>query len=367
VRPLTVLAALAALALLRPAPLDACAVAPPPNALVEIVDEEALIVWDAPNQVEHFVRRASFRTEASQFGFIVPTPTKPELAEAPDAVFRALAEAVAPKVVQVHETVFEPVTMCCLFWTMGATEMSKSDDRMLTPVRVLDETRVAGYDAAILEADDAKALAQWLQDHGYESRPALAEWLEPYVRGHWKLTAFKLSKDAKGQRERDLASKNVRLSFKTEKPFFPYREPRDQKEHATYGRSLRVFLVADRRMEGSVGLEGRRWPEGVTKYAGPLPAVDVAACVPAGALPKGAWLTALVDQSSPRPGDDEVYFVPEASGKELIPPPVQWPVHDRVPVPVDIVWIGALVGVFVWWRRRRKRGPLDGRKKLTSS
>jgi len=76
-----------------------CAVAPPNNKPVEIADESAIIVWDSASGTEHFIRRATFKSAAQDFGFLVPTPTKPELAEADDAAFKELARITAPKVV----------------------------------------------------------------------------------------------------------------------------------------------------------------------------------------------------------------------------------------------------------------------------
>ena len=63
---------------------------------IEINTETALIVWDAEHQVEHFIRKATFETAANHFGYLVPTPTKPELAEAKDAIFSTLVKITLP-------------------------------------------------------------------------------------------------------------------------------------------------------------------------------------------------------------------------------------------------------------------------------
>src|SRR5262249_34877676 len=89
-----VLASLAASA--RPA--SACATAPPYAVRVQIAEESAIIVWDEQQKREHFIRRASFHTTGKDFGFLVPTPDKPELAEVPDHVFDQLDLATRPDV-----------------------------------------------------------------------------------------------------------------------------------------------------------------------------------------------------------------------------------------------------------------------------
>src|SRR5579862_9008472 len=64
---------------------------------VRVMDEAAVIVWDAGSHTEHFIRRATFNTAARDLGFLVPTPTKPELASADDGVFRQLEERMKPE------------------------------------------------------------------------------------------------------------------------------------------------------------------------------------------------------------------------------------------------------------------------------
>ena len=48
-------------------------------------------------------------------------------------------------------------------------------------VRVLEETRVAGFDAAILEVDNVDALSYWLKEHGYAFSLGLEARIQPYV------------------------------------------------------------------------------------------------------------------------------------------------------------------------------------------
>src|ERR1041385_8881603 len=81
------------------APVRACAPAPRPGAYVRVVEEAAVIIWDAERRVEHFVRRASFEGNGGDFGFLVPSPSAPQLAEARDDVFVQLEERIRPQVV----------------------------------------------------------------------------------------------------------------------------------------------------------------------------------------------------------------------------------------------------------------------------
>src|SRR4029450_10599036 len=124
------------------------------------------------------LRRARFAPSAPDFGFLVPTPTPPELAEAPDAVFDRLREAIQPEVA--HRTGLRPVPFALVLLPFMYLQRGAPMDgaglpavagmpQARPPVRVLDEKRVAGYEAAVLQADDAPALLRWLADHKYDA------------------------------------------------------------------------------------------------------------------------------------------------------------------------------------------------------
>lgn len=245
---------LAALSLARPA--EACAPAPPPGVEVRVAEESAIIVWDAGTHREDFIRRASFRTTGRDFGFLVPTPEKPELSEAPADLFDRVDAATRPEIVVTHGIDgVEPTLLCGFMFLLRGP--SSAPATAVAPVRVLDERRVADYDAVVLEADSAAALADWLKLHGYADRPALASWLAPYVAQRWKIAAFKIAFDGGAP---VVTTAAVRMSFTTPRPFFPYREPADQRESpkanvpvAETERLLRVFFIGTARVEGTLG------------------------------------------------------------------------------------------------------------------
>src|SRR5437763_10772306 len=79
---------------------EACCPAPPSGKPVVNADQSVIIVWDAASKTEHFIRRASFKSDADDFGFLVPTPQKPELEESGDAAFATLAKITAPEVIR---------------------------------------------------------------------------------------------------------------------------------------------------------------------------------------------------------------------------------------------------------------------------
>lgn len=338
----------------------ACAPAPMAGQAVAIAGEEALIVWDEATHTEHFVRRASFRTAARDFGFLVPTPTAPTLAAAPDRIFATLEAQLRPAVRYERPLEVEVSAFCLGMFFLRGSAHDTVRVAAQQQVRVLGSQRVAGYDAVVLEADSASALADWLREKGYEQRPSLLEWLRPYVDAHWKITAFRIAApdaSAGAIAGAGLDTEAVRMSFRTERPFYPYREPSDQRAAGaeSYARTLRVYVVSGERVDGALA-NGAVFP-GQIELARPTPGLEsMLAPLTIGALPPNPWLTVFVDRSSPRPGTDDVYFSRAAAQSVVVPPPVTVREARKIPIFLDLlVLVGVLVGVVVRARVRRRR------------
>jgi len=272
---------------------------------IRIASEEAVIIWDAAHHREDFIRRATFQTQAKNFGFMVPTPTVPTLAEADPAVFPLL------------EHMIRPMQRASLHAGLEKTKAAS----VPTGVQVLHTQQVAGYQAVVLAADNTKALTRWLKSHGYTSSPQDAAWLTPYVQAHWKITAFKIAKP--DPTAPAVTSSLVRMSFATNEPFFPYREPASNA--ITRGtpspRLLRVFLLANDPMRGhfKAAQADGQWP-GTVVGINQLPDYQrgliarQSALVPS-QLPSRLYLTTFEDHSSPRPGISDVIFRAVPTGK----------------------------------------------------
>jgi hypothetical protein len=315
---------------------EPCAPAPPKGAIVETADEEAVIVWDAEHHVEHFIRKAAFHSTAKAFGFLVPTPSTPQLGEVPDHVFDELGRAIAPKV-RVEHSGFEPSCICM-------SGMSKSGDEARGTVHVLQTVHVAGFDATTVIADDTDALAGWLEKHGFERSQPLVDWLAAYVTAHWTITAFVVTSDETETERYDVATRAVHMTFSTDRPFYPYREPPTTSKMP---RLLRVYVLADQRFDATFA--GQPWTAGRVVFAAPLalPAELAAFAHP--------FATVFEDTSAPRIGTDELYFAPSADRSEVRPPDII--VYKAREVPLELVFLAVLVVIvsLVLWRRRRRR------------
>ncbi len=317
---------LASLASLRPA--NGCSPVMSKGAHVAVAREAAIIIWNEKAKRQHFIRRAAFDTKVPYFGFLVPTPTQPTLKEAPDKLFQDMEEWTKPEVVT--RVVQRPRGH------VGRTMMPMSAAPPGS-VSVLDRQRVAGLEAVVLKATDAKALEEWLQEHGYATRPELMKWLEPYIKQGWMITAFQIPKPDATINE--VSTSAVLMSFDTERPFFPYSEPADQRTGTPAPRSrlLRVFFVGTQRMQGALEDKKTAWP-GQTVWAGQLGgkhrgSLGSDLTKTGVSVPENAYLTVFEDSSSPRPGTADLFFAPSTDKSNVRRPAIVNTVEVDAPHP----------------------------------
>jgi len=313
---------------------------------VSITGEEALIVWDAERGVEHFIRRGEFRTDADDFGFLVPTPSPPELSEVDNGVFDRLRSHIAPPIEYTHAWV--PVTLCMTpFMVVFSAEPEVvMVSAAASGVEVLSTARVAGLDATVVRSTDAEALAGWLDERGYENRPALVEWLRPYVDDGFVITAFQFTKGDPGSGS--VGNQAVRMSFETDRPFYPYREPSDHTDEP--GRTLRVHVVATERAFPSLdGEQPGEWGANEL-FAAPIEGAHGLLGDGLSSVGGELWLTSFLDSATLRESADLRFEIQPAD--EIRPEPIVVEgTPTMIPVPVEPA---LLLGGGIWWWRRRK-------------
>lgn len=356
-----------------------CAAAPPPNQDVTISDETALIVWDSANKTQHFIRNANFETTAQDFGFLVPTPTVPTLHESGGRILSDLARHTIARKESRYVNVgrfrlFKPGTGFDFIRHLLPGAPPTDGAAMEQPpssVQVIREISVAGYDATILKASDAAELLAWLEEHDYAARPALLEWLEAYTNNSWYITAFKISR-SESAGPSGLVARPVRMTFQTDQPFYPYREPADTRSQTLpteQSRLLRLYVLADQKMQGRVGqtetapariVWANKLSEDNVSYLNrQLPAKNGQA--PNVFNSNTLYLTEMEDHSSPRPGTDELFLLPAANQSTIERPPVirtiERPVYspDLYKAPFWLLGFGITIALVR--RRRAKNSP----------
>ncbi len=148
----------------------------------------------------------------------------------------------------------------------------------------------------------------------------------------------------------------MRISFPTERPFYPYREPADM-QAAKGARELKLFVLSDDRVSGNIGDgDGAKAWAARTEWSNKVPAERMEKLINWAKLPDGVrgreWhLTEFLDSSSPRPGTDELYLTKAADQSQVERPPnVVWEEYDPWPWLFGTIALLAavLLGFMVW-------------------
>ncbi len=310
-----------------------------------LVAERALVAFDEASHREHLVRSVLFADTPGAIGpprpigFVVPTPSIPEVAEADPQLFDRLEEFGKPA--QITRTV-HPIR-----WSLLTRSSDDARAIVVAPqaVEALSTAHVAGYDAVSLRADDPAVLSRWLREHGFVDRVSTAAWLAPYVQKRWILTAFRFAPSA-AERGGGVRSKAIRLSFDTPMAVWPYREPSDAPVPSA--RSLRLFVVSTSAREAR-SEDGR--VVGECEFLGELPPSILNDAAPD--LHGPLWLTTLHDSTLIRSGGDLTFL--EASDSM---PYQRTEVVQRVrpiPVPLELLVPTGLVSAAMIVLTRRKR------------
>ncbi|MBC7851957.1 MAG: DUF2330 domain-containing protein [Pirellulaceae bacterium] len=338
-------------------PTPACCPAGPPGKPVVNADQTVVILWDPETKTEHFIRQASFKSDAADFAFLIPTPSEPELEESGNEAFPFLAKVTEP---EIHKVPRPSGGVSCGCGSGGPLAM-KSDTT--AEVTVLSEKKVAGFNAQVLEATSAAALVAWLKDHGYEFSPEVEAWLQPYVDQGWKITALKVAKEEGQQAEKQFGAAALRLSFKTDRPLFPYREPDPEQAAAALDakqRLLRIFFVSDKRYQGELTKESP-WTGNVA-WSDNLPAEKRSELLKHLALPDATgpsefWLTEFEDYWPYKAAPADLYFAADASQETVKRLPIIQYVNSRGPIDVTVFGFLALaLTPWAWQRWRRWKG-----------
>ncbi len=272
-------------------------------------DQTVIIWWDKASQTEHFIRKASFRGGGESIGFLVPTPSRPQLEESGNEAFRHLSEITAPKASSGGG------------FPIGCSVASRPSQSR--GVRLIEEKTVAGFDAVVLAADSGKELVEWLRQRDYAFTPEAAAWAQPYLTDGWHITAMKVTKDREARLKSEVSAAALRISFKTDRPIFPYREPDSRNDAARLGvghRLLRIYLVAESRYEGRFSSAGR-W-SGRTRYSQPLRGGHRTELLrhldlPESTGPSEAWLTEFEDSWPYGKAPGDVIFTPSADQEKM--------------------------------------------------
>jgi hypothetical protein len=308
----------------------ACSGVGPAGKPVVFGDQTNIVIWDEAHHTEHFIRNANFRSGADDFGFIAPTPGKPELHEASNQAFYTLASLA-------------PVPRYNLAGAAGGGGFGGGSRS--AEVKVIQEADVAGFHATTVFSKSAQAINDWMNEHGYVSTPEVEKWAERYCSRGWYLTAFKVVDKTK------LAASTgtVRMTFHTNKPFNPFYVPTTNILTTKKG-TLRVYFVSVGNYDAKIGRseiwQTPQWTAQIPEASSALLAKQVK--ILAEDIPDNSQVETFVDNDFPRPAADDIYFTKSRPVRSLRPVPT------RVIPPFAVAPVFAGLGLLVVGRRRRK-------------
>jgi len=153
-----------------------------------------------------------YQGTAADFAWILPIPAVPELTIGQNEVFRQLSLTTRPA----FFLQFDRADECGFFYPVLETVdggAARSDD-----VEVASEERVGPYETAVIRADDAAAITEWLLANGYQIGDLGAELLEPYVANGSYFLALRLASDS------DIGDlQPIGATYASEQPMVPLR------------------------------------------------------------------------------------------------------------------------------------------------
>ncbi|MBC8125841.1 MAG: DUF2330 domain-containing protein [Gloeobacteraceae cyanobacterium ES-bin-144] len=319
-------------------PALACCSVSSQNVPAINADQTVILLWDKERQMEHFIRKASFRSQGDSVGFLVPSPSRPQLEESGNEAFPYLAEITTP-----------PASISGGF-PLGC---SVSSDALRSPkgVRVIEEKTLAGYETVVLAADSGEALVKWLKEHQYAYTPEVATWAQPYLEQKWYMIAMKIAKQKNDKQDSNMAASALRISFKTDHPLFPYREPDSRSDAAALGikdRILRIYFVAEAKYDGNFSTS-QAWT-GKMMWSHPLSNEQRSQLLAHLKLdqntgPAAFWLSEFVDHWPYGIAPGDVYFSRSADQGEVGQSTFSWSLDPAFPC---VLALGLL-----WSKRRR--------------
>jgi len=240
-----------------------------PESQPSLAREKVLIVHDAARGREHFIREVAFRRADQTFGFVVPTPTLPEVAAVARSPFTQLRERFP------FEPVPKPVADTGTGYGRGAgAGFGGASDT----VKVITTEKVGSFTAYTLSATDAGALAKWLADNQLSSTPNADVWLEHYVRMGFYFVAMRYTppKDVHTRKHvGPVAAETVRISFDTPIAYYPYFEP-EPRHNPKSVRLLEVWYVGSAAVVPVAQFEDPAQPAAPPQWVRPLRAGEQA-------------------------------------------------------------------------------------------
>jgi Uncharacterized protein conserved in bacteria (DUF2330) len=147
--------------------------------------QKAFLTWDPSEQLESFTVQPRFEGNAADFGMVIPTPSRPRLAEMPRDFFKELAvfTILKPMPLDKYKPILPP-------FALGAGN-AVADAAEKSSVTVIEAGIVGSLDYKIITAERADDLFAWLKENHYQYGGD-QKTLEFYIQKQWLFTVMKI-------------------------------------------------------------------------------------------------------------------------------------------------------------------------------
>src|SRR4051812_35263247 len=155
--------------------------------------QKAFITWDPEEKVETFTVQPKFEGNALDFGMVIPTPSRPKLAEMPRDFFKELAVYTILKRREYPDSKLlpRPVPPAAPVANSPADPSGGRPPKRPPTVKVLEAGVVGSLDYKIITAERADDLFEWLKENKYTYSGDEAT-LDYYVKKKWVFTVMKI-------------------------------------------------------------------------------------------------------------------------------------------------------------------------------
>ena len=245
------------------------------QARTTMPSQRAIIAWDGTEQ--RLAIDTAFTGEGTEFAWLVPLPSEPEILPATKGMFDTAAVLAAPRIKRSDSggvlglgILLTLTSLICLalpsrrsrivlggvflFVTAGwsvvlpALSTARGISGPPMPVEVVSTGHAGIYDTAVLRGRDANDLIAWLTAGGYGVPEAINEVVQDYLDKGWVFAAAKLRVDDSESLEH--RAHPLQFRFAVDAPVYPMALTAIDNEDI----ALELFVFADGSAEGR-GLE----------------------------------------------------------------------------------------------------------------
>ena len=224
-------------------------------------EQKALVLFD--RGLQDLVLEVRYEGAVSDFGWIVPLPSRPRMRPDDPKIFEELSRRTqdfhaprSPRSARMEAT-------AGMAREFGVTE--------------LERARVGVYDAAVVQGSDGKSLEQWLAANDFRLPKGGADVFEEYARRGWVFVALRIAPDhADSTTQKALADgtlQPIRFRFATLEPVYPLRVSAlgSASDVLLYTLSSSPLVRRGGRGRWNVGVHGPWHEVGITDPIGDFP------------------------------------------------------------------------------------------------